>query len=113
MVTASHNPKVDNGFKVYWDNGSQIIPPHDSGIASSIQANLQPWTVYDCDGVPGHSLATDVTAIIAEAYYSALAKLASPHPQAMNSRKIAYTGKVLFLFAEYFEFSDTIASAGV
>ena len=33
MVTASHNPMRDNGFKVYWDNGAQIIPPHDSGIS--------------------------------------------------------------------------------
>merc|ERR1719334_1486474 len=44
MVTASHNPKEDNGYKVYWDNGSQIIPPHDSGIASCIEANLEPWS---------------------------------------------------------------------
>lgn len=37
MVTASHNPKEDNGYKVYWSNGCQIIPPHDSGIAAAIE----------------------------------------------------------------------------
>ncbi|WIG70442.1 phospho-sugar mutase [Photobacterium damselae] len=36
VVTASHNPPEYNGFKVYWENGAQIIPPHDSGIASEI-----------------------------------------------------------------------------
>ena len=43
MVTASHNPKQDNGFKVYWGNGSQIVPPHDNGIANAIEQNLKPW----------------------------------------------------------------------
>uniref|UniRef100_A0A8C9TDZ9 Phosphoglucomutase 2 n=1 Tax=Scleropages formosus TaxID=113540 RepID=A0A8C9TDZ9_SCLFO len=43
MVTASHNPKQDNGYKVYWENGAQIIPPHDCGIASAISENLEPW----------------------------------------------------------------------
>ncbi|KNC86775.1 phosphoglucomutase-2 [Sphaeroforma arctica JP610] len=43
MVTASHNPKDDNGYKVYWSNGAQIIPPHDSGIAGHILKNQKPW----------------------------------------------------------------------
>jgi len=43
MVTASHNPKEDNGYKVYWENGAQIISPIDAQIADSIQANLEPW----------------------------------------------------------------------
>jgi phosphoglucomutase len=37
MITASHNPKNDNGYKVYWKNASQIIPPHDVGIAAAIE----------------------------------------------------------------------------
>ncbi|MCS6192311.1 phospho-sugar mutase [Shewanella baltica] len=37
VVTASHNPPQYNGYKVYWENGAQIIPPHDSGIAAQIE----------------------------------------------------------------------------
>ncbi|KAH9857791.1 phosphoglucomutase first 3 domain-containing protein [Lenzites betulinus] len=36
MITASHNPKQDNGYKVYWENAVQIIGPHDQGISACI-----------------------------------------------------------------------------
>ncbi|MBO4645814.1 MAG: phospho-sugar mutase [Bacteroidales bacterium] len=38
MVTASHNPKEYNGYKVYWSDGGQIVPPHDKGIINEVNA---------------------------------------------------------------------------
>ncbi len=38
VITASHNPKNYNGYKVYWDDGGQIVPPHDRGIISEVRA---------------------------------------------------------------------------
>ncbi|KAL4881071.1 hypothetical protein BJY04DRAFT_189816 [Aspergillus karnatakaensis] len=43
MVTASHNPAQDNGYKVYFKNGCQINSPMDKEISDSIEANLEPW----------------------------------------------------------------------
>ncbi|EAN97088.1 phosphomannomutase-like protein, putative [Trypanosoma cruzi] len=42
VVTASHNPKEYNGYKVYWSNGAQIISPHDKNISKFILENLTP-----------------------------------------------------------------------
>ena len=36
-ITASHNPPEYNGYKVYWEDGAQITPPHDSGIMEQVQ----------------------------------------------------------------------------
>ena len=38
VITASHNPKEYNGYKVYWGDGGQIVPPHDKGIISRVRA---------------------------------------------------------------------------
>ena len=42
MITASHNPKEYNGYKVYWEDGAQITPPHDSGIMGEVKA-ISDW----------------------------------------------------------------------
>ena len=37
-ITASHNPAEYNGYKVYWEDGAQITPPHDTGIMAEVKA---------------------------------------------------------------------------
>ena len=41
-VTASHNPPEYNGYKVYWEDGAQITPPHDSGIMGEVKS-ISDW----------------------------------------------------------------------
>lgn len=38
MISASHNPPADNGFKAYWSHGGQVLPPHDNGITQAVLA---------------------------------------------------------------------------
>ena len=48
-VTASHNPPEYNGYKVYWEDGAQITPPHDSGIMAEVKAVTDWAKVYTMD----------------------------------------------------------------
>lgn len=43
MISASHNPPADNGFKAYWNHGGQVVAPHDKGIVQK---------VYDAKDIP-------------------------------------------------------------
>ncbi len=38
ILTASHNPKEYNGYKAYWDDGAQVLAPHDKGIIDEVNA---------------------------------------------------------------------------
>ncbi|MFT4736913.1 MAG: phosphoglucomutase [Cyclobacteriaceae bacterium] len=38
VITASHNPKEYNGYKAYWDDGAQMIAPHDTNVIKEVQA---------------------------------------------------------------------------
>ncbi|HJE50551.1 MAG TPA: phospho-sugar mutase [Tessaracoccus flavescens] len=71
VVTASHNPPADNGYKVYLGDGSQIVPPTDSEIAAHIAriANGQ-WAT-----LPRDEARTDVTAELSEAYVARAAEM--------------------------------------
>ena len=78
MVTASHNPPQDNGYKVYLGDGSQIVPPADAGIAAEIDR------VGALAEVPlggsGEPLGEDLL----EAYVEAVAGLATDGPREVS-----------------------------
>jgi len=92
MVTASHNPPEYNGYKVYWSNGAQIIPPHDTGIAAAIDqveaANtlrLMPRKEAEAKG-----LWRTVAPEVAEAYLQAILALRL-HPESAAKLNVVYT----------------------
>ena len=68
MVTASHNPPADNGYKVYLGDGAQIVPPDDAHIAAAIEA-VAAHGAPRCAGSPA-PVAPDE---IVEAYLAAVA----------------------------------------
>jgi phosphoglucomutase len=45
VITASHNPKEYNGYKVYWNDGGQVLPPHDVSIIQEVRKVLSPSAV--------------------------------------------------------------------
>ncbi len=86
VVTASHNPPEYNGYKVYWENGAQIIPPHDVGIAAAIDrvitAGCPDRGVHGGRVVPVDDRAAYVAAV-AEQCSRALPGVSGPGPSAV------------------------------
>ncbi|KAK4991849.1 hypothetical protein LTR50_001468 [Elasticomyces elasticus] len=94
MITASHNPANDNGYKVYWSNGSQIVPPHDQGIARAIDENLEPLS-WDLSVVhPKDPLMVEYCLDqVRDRYFDAVIHVALSHavPPPRKSTKFVYT----------------------
>jgi phosphoglucomutase len=92
VITASHNPPEYNGYKVYWEDGGQIVPPHDRNIISEVSkiGGISKIQTIDFD----QGLKTGKIRIIAdeitESYIADLKKTALRHPAA-STVKIIYT----------------------
>ncbi|WP_228551907.1 phospho-sugar mutase [Mumia zhuanghuii] len=82
MVTASHNPPQDNGYKVYLGDGSQIVSPADVDIAAAIAA------VGPVDALPRDEAYEVLTDDVRAAYVAAVAALPDPGPRELV---VAYT----------------------
>ena len=80
MVTASHNPAQDNGYKVYLGDGAQIVPPADRDISAAIDA-----AGPDVALAGGFELVGDA---VVDAYLDAIAAAAAPGPRRV---RIVYT----------------------
>ncbi len=90
VVTASHNPKEYNGYKVYWGDGGQVIAPHDVDIVKEVE-KIKNITEVRFDGNP--DLIHTIGAEIDEAYLNCLTTL-SLNPEINRKQhdlKIVYT----------------------
>jgi len=86
VVTASHNPAAYNGYKVYWENGAQITPPHDTGIAAAIGA-------VDPKNIPIDKEGLESTAdTLSDVYLRALrSQIKRVEPDANRPLRVVYT----------------------
>ena len=95
-ITASHNPPEYNGYKVYWEDGAQITPPHDTGIMDEVKKVTDYSTVktMSLEDARAAGLYETIGAAIDDAYIAELKKLVV-HQDAIDAVgsqiKVVYT----------------------
>lgn len=87
VITASHNPKEYNGYKVYWSDGGQLVPPHDRNTIAEVRKIQGPEQV-NFNGNP--ELIHSIGAEIDEIYWNRIAQL-SLSDKGKGLMKIVYT----------------------
>jgi phosphoglucomutase len=90
VCTASHNPKEYNGYKAYWDDGSQLVPPHDKNVIKEVDKIA---SVDDVKWSGGEANITLVGADLDRAYINMVKEL-SVYPEVIAKHKdlkIVYT----------------------
>lgn len=90
VLTASHNPKEYNGYKAYWSDGGQLVPPHDKNVIKEVEKIA---SVDDVKWSGGESNITLIGKDIDEEYIKML-KTLSVYPEVIQKQsdlKIVYT----------------------
>ena len=96
VITASHNPREYNGYKVYWEDGAQVTPPHDKNIMDEVVkvTSFNQVKTMDKDAAIAAGLYNIVDDSVDEKYFAELRKL-SIHPEIIKEMakeiKIVYT----------------------
>lgn len=87
VLTASHNPPEYNGYKVYWQDGGQIVPPQDAGIIAAI--NSTQYQEINFDAQPNHINTIDTA--VDEAFQKASVEVGRIGNGNRNELKIVFT----------------------
>lgn len=90
VCTASHNPKEYNGYKAYWNDGSQLVPPHDNNVIQEVDAIA---SVNDVSWSGGENNITIIGKQLDDAYINMIKSL-SIYPEVITQQhnlKIVYT----------------------
>lgn len=96
VITASHNPREYNGYKVYWEDGAQVTPPHDSNIMAEVArvTSFDMVKTMDKDEAIKAGLYNIIDDSVDEGYFAELRNL-SIHPEIIKQMakdiKIVYT----------------------
>lgn len=96
VITASHNAKEYNGYKVYWDDGGQITPPHDKNIMAEVDKieNVDTVPVVDKDTLAASELYHVIGEEMEDAYAAEIQRVVSSLISVSDEEKnlkIAYT----------------------
>lgn len=91
VISASHNPPADNGFKAYWNDGAQVVPPHDVNIMAAVAATKEIKTT-DFDTAVKTGKIKIIGQEVDHAYHAAvLAESLSPPVGGSRSASIVYS----------------------
>ena len=96
VITASHNPREYNGYKVYWEDGAQVTPPHDTNIMAEVAkvTSFDQVKTMDREDAIKAGLYNVISDEVEEGYFGELKKL-SIHPEIIKDMakdiKIVYT----------------------